>query len=105
MVPPGIFRFSAGSPIPYPALEGWATVGAGRGQPSRPKCVSENSIPRAQTGCTRAKMPPHYCSTLRPSIFAEWGLKFKANYRRGVFRVENLTVDKRVRATMSHAQV
>jgi hypothetical protein len=49
-------------------------------------------------------MPPHYWSTLASSMFAEWGL-IKANHRRGVFRVENLTVDARVRATMSHAQV
>jgi hypothetical protein len=34
----------------------------------------ENSMTRAQTGCIRAKMPPHYCSTLAQSIFAEWGL-------------------------------
>src|SRR3981081_2942636 len=33
----------------------------------------------------RAKMPPHYYSTLAPSIFAEWGL-IKANTRRGVLR-------------------
>jgi hypothetical protein len=39
----------------------------------------ENSIPRAQTGCTRAKKPPHYCSTLKQSKFAEWGLTSKAN--------------------------
>jgi len=64
----------------------------------------ENFTPRAQTGCTRAKMPPHYWSTLTPSIFAEWGL-IEAKYRRGVFRVENLTVDARLRATVSHAQV
>jgi hypothetical protein len=25
-----------------------------------PEIRFENSIPRAQTGCTRAKMPPHY---------------------------------------------
>jgi hypothetical protein len=49
-------------------------------------------------------MPPHYWPTLSPSIFAEWGL-IKAKYRVGVFRVKNLTVDGRVRAAMSHAQV
>jgi hypothetical protein len=32
-------------------------------------------------------MPPHCCSTLAQSIFAEWGL-IKANTRRGVFRVK-----------------
>jgi hypothetical protein len=47
----------------------------------------ENSFPRAQTGCARAKMPPHYRANLMPSMFAEWGLKSKANVRRGVFRV------------------
>src|SRR3954454_7478087 len=34
----------------------------------------------------RVKLPPYYYSTLRLSIFAEWGL-VKANTRRGVFRV------------------
>jgi hypothetical protein len=63
-----------------------------------PKIRFEDSIPRAQTGCNRAKMPPHYWSNLRPSIFAEWGLKAKANFRRGAFRVKNLTVEMRARA-------
>jgi hypothetical protein len=39
-----------------------------------PEIRFENSIPRAQTGCSRAKLPPHYWSTLTPSMFAEWGL-------------------------------
>src|SRR3954447_5284185 len=34
----------------------------------------------------RVKLPPYYYSSLRLSIFAEWGL-VKANTRRGVFRV------------------
>ena len=38
-------------------------------------------------------MPPHCCSTLAQSIFAEWGL-VKANTRRGVFRV-NAKPDRR----------
>jgi len=42
---------------------------------TRRKTGFENSIRRAQTGCNRAKKPPQYCSTLRQSIFAEWGLK------------------------------
>jgi hypothetical protein len=29
-----------------------------------PKLRFEDSIPRAQTGCNRAKMPPHYWSNL-----------------------------------------
>jgi hypothetical protein len=62
-----------------------------------PEIRFEDSIPRAQTGCTRAKMPPHYWSNFRPSMFAEWGLS-KANYRRGAFRVENLTVETRAGA-------
>ena len=28
-----------------------------------------------QSGHARVKMPPHYCSTLARSMFAEWGLK------------------------------
>jgi hypothetical protein len=40
-----------------------------------------------QSRHARVKMPPHYCSTLARSIFAEWGL-VKANTRRGVFRVK-----------------
>jgi hypothetical protein len=45
--------------------------------PPRGKSSFENSIPRAQTGCNRAKKPPQYCSTLTQSIFAEWGLKLR----------------------------
>jgi len=39
-----------------------------------PKIRFEDSTPRAQTGCTRAKMPPHYWSNFTSSMFAEWGL-------------------------------
>ena len=64
---------------------------------------SKSSFSPAQYRCTRAKLPPQYCSTLRRSIFAEWGLE-QANTRRGVFRVPDLTVRSASRATMSHAQ-
>lgn len=71
-----------------------------------PEIRFEDSIPRAQTGCTRAKMPPHYCSNLRLSIvrrvgtlvqseFSSWGVPSRKSDRRAA----------RWRATMSHAQV
>src|SRR5215204_1133287 len=51
------------------------------------RLAPKNSPSRAQTGCERAKLPPHCWSILGLSIFAEWGLK-EANTRRGVFRVK-----------------
>ena len=56
---------------------------------------SKSSFSPAQSGCTQAKLPPQYCSTLIRSMFAEWGL-IQANTRRGVFRVSNLTVKARL---------
>src|SRR4030095_7989315 len=56
----------------------------------------------AHARSTGAKLPPQYCSTLRRSIFAEWGLE-QANTRRGVFRVPDLTVRSASRATVRHA--
>jgi hypothetical protein len=38
---------------------------------------SKNVTTRAQTGCVRVKIPPHWRSILAPSIFAEWGLTSK----------------------------
>jgi hypothetical protein len=81
-----------------------------RGNPAKTRtwgthAVPKNSIPRAQTGRARAKLPPYCWSILTPSIFAEWGL-IKADTRRGVFRVKITGRCVCVfRATMSHAQV
>src|SRR6476660_9253914 len=76
------------------------SVPGGRSRSNRPanseqqRSRYQNSITRAQIGCARAKMAPYCCSNLARSIFAEWGLKIKANTRRGVFRVKNMAIDR-----------
>src|SRR5882724_4344569 len=57
-----------------------------------------------QSGHARVKMPPHYCSTLARSMFAEWGLNQSEYSSRGV-PSKPWPSFARSRATMSHAQV
>src|SRR6478672_10780962 len=57
-----------------------------------------------QSGHERVKMPPHYYSTLAPSMFAEWGLNQGEYSSRGV-PSKPWPPFARSRATMGHARV
>jgi hypothetical protein len=89
----------------YPAPYARATAAAFALSVRPPEIRFEDSIPRAQTGCTRAKMPPHYWSNFTPSMFAEWGLSQSEFSSWGVPSRKSDRRGARSRATMSHAQV